>query len=68
MPGSCISGDLARESAHNPKKKPRNVYNVRGHDLEVFRRRGKKQNSTASRLGQIREAVFSCLQEAIDKR
>ena len=23
MPGFCISGDLARESAHNPKKKPR---------------------------------------------
>lgn len=59
MPGSCASGDLARESAHNLKKSPATSNNVRGHDLEVFWRRGKKQNSTVSRLGQIREAVFS---------
>ena len=37
MPGSCVSGDLARESAlQSSKKKPRNVLsNVRGHDLNV---------------------------------
>ena len=40
---SCISGDLARESPYNLKKKPPRRLNVRGHDLEVFRRRGKKR-------------------------
>ena len=30
MPGFCISGDLARESAHNPKKRPRSVCETPG--------------------------------------
>ena len=43
MPGFCISGDLARESPLQSKEKAPRRVNVRGNDLEVLKRRGKKR-------------------------
>ena len=59
MPGSCVSGDRARESPPQFKEKAPQRLTTSGAMTSRNRRRGKRQNSTASRLGQIREAVFS---------